>query len=163
MRIGLGYDVHKLVPGLPLILGGVNIPFHCGLEGHSDADVLVHAIIDACLGAAALGDIGIHFPDSDARYKNISSLFLLQKVSALLRDEGFQIENIDSVIVAQRPKLSPYYAQMISNIAKAAKLSPSRVNVKATTAEGLGFTGQELGLEAKAIVLLTSSAGKNII
>ena len=156
MRAGLGYDVHKLVEGLPLVLGGVNIPFHRGLEGHSDADVLCHAITDAVLGAAALGDIGIHFPDDDPRYNNISSLFLLQKAVHLCHGRGFSLVNIDSILVAERPKLAPYLYQMTVNLAETTGLPPSSICVKATTTEGLGFVGKEEGMEARAVVLLTS-------
>lgn len=163
MRVGLGYDVHKLVPGLPLILGGVNIPFHRGLKGHSDADVLSHAIIDAVLGAAALGDIGMHFPDNDSQYYKISSLILLQKAVYFCREKGFSPVNIDAVIAAERPKLAPYFHQMTVNLAETTGLPPSKICVKATTTEGLGFVGKEEGMEARAIVLLTSHQGKNII
>ena len=141
MRIGQGYDVHKLVQGRDLILGGVNIPYEKGLLGHSDADVLVHAVMDALLGAAALGDIGQHFPDTDPAYKGISSIELLKKVGELLDGEGYVVENIDATIIAQRPKLAQFRPQMAANIADALHLDVSRVRVKATTEEGLGFTG----------------------
>ena len=141
MRIGQGYDVHKLVEGRKLILGGVGIPYEKGLLGHSDADVLVHAVMDALLGAAALGDIGQHFPDTDPRYEGISSIELLKKVGELLEEKGYVVENIDATIIAQRPKLLNYRPKMAENIAQALHLDVSRVSVKATTEEGLGFTG----------------------
>ncbi|MDO4296817.1 MAG: 2-C-methyl-D-erythritol 2,4-cyclodiphosphate synthase [bacterium] len=158
MRIGQGYDVHKLTEGRDLILGGVKIPYERGLLGHSDADVLLHAVMDALLGAAALGDIGQHFPDSDAVYKGISSMELLRKVGLLLREHRYMVENIDATIVAQRPKLAPYRAQMAQNIAEALEISVSQVNVKATTEEGLGFTGSGEGISSQAIALLSSVA-----
>ena len=139
MRIGQGYDVHKLVEGRKLILGGVGIPYEKGLLGHSDADVLVHAVMDALLGAAALGDIGQHFPDTDPRYEGISSIELLKKVGELLEEKGYVVENIDATIIAQRPKLLNYRPKMAENIAQALHLDVSRVSVKATTEEGLGF------------------------
>lgn len=141
MRVGMGYDVHKLVEGRALILGGVNIPYEKGLLGHSDADVLLHAIMDALLGAAALGDIGKHFPDTDDRYKGISSIKLLGEVGKLLDEECYIIENIDATVIAQRPKLRDYIDTMRENIAKTLNIEVRRVNVKATTEEGLGFTG----------------------
>lgn len=141
MRVGMGYDVHKLVEGRDLILGGVNIPYEKGLLGHSDADVLLHAIMDALLGAAALGDIGKHFPDTDDRYKGISSIKLLGEVGKLLDEECYIIENIDATVIAQRPKLRDYIDTMRENIAKTLNIEVGRVNVKATTEEGLGFTG----------------------
>ncbi len=156
MRIGMGYDVHKLVPGRDLIMGGVKIPYEKGLLGHSDADVLLHAISDALLGAAALGDIGKHFPDSDLQYKGISSVLLLERVGALLEENCFFIENIDATIIAQAPKMRPYIDEMRENIARALFLDVSQVNVKATTEEGLGFTGSGEGISAQAICLLTS-------
>lgn len=155
MRIGQGYDVHKLVPERKLILGGVTIPYENGLLGHSDADVLVHAVMDALLGAAALGDIGQHFPDTDPAYEGISSIELLKKVGELLKDEGYIIENIDATIIAQRPKLAPYRPQMAKNIANALELPVNRVSIKATTEEGLGFTGSGEGISSQAITLLT--------
>lgn len=158
MRIGQGYDVHRLVEGRKLILGGVEIPYEKGLLGHSDADVLVHAVMDALLGAAALGDIGQHFPDTDPEYKGISSIKLLKHVGALLEEKGYVIENIDATIIAQRPKLAEYRPQMAANIAKALNLDPSRVGVKATTEEGLGFTGSGEGISSQAITLLTETA-----
>ena len=151
MRIGQGYDVHKLVQGRDLILGGVNIPYEKGLLGHSDADVLVHAVMDALLGAAALGDIGQHFPDTDPAYKGISSIELLKKVGELLDGEGYVVENIDATIIAQRPKLAQFRPQMAANIADALHLDVSRVSVKATTEEGLGFTGTGEGISSQAI------------
>lgn len=158
MRIGQGYDVHKLTENRPLILGGVTIPYEKGLLGHSDADVLVHAVMDALLGAAALGDIGQHFPDTDPAYKGISSIELLKKVGELLEEKGYVIENIDSTIIAQRPKLASYRPQMVENIAEALHLDRSRVSVKATTEEGLGFTGRGEGIASQAITLLTETA-----
>lgn len=154
MRIGTGYDVHKLVEGRELILGGVKVPHDKGLLGHSDADVLVHAIMDALLGAAALGDIGKHFPDTDATYKDVSSIELLKKVRLLLEDKLYMIENIDATIVAQKPKLAAYIPQMVENIAETLGISIDQVNVKATTEEGLGFTGEGLGFSANAVCLL---------
>ena len=154
LRTGIGYDVHRLTPNRKLILGGVDIPHPTGLQGHSDADVLTHAIMDALLGAAGMGDIGQHFPDSDAAYKNISSLCLLTKVGKLLAHEGWQIENIDTTVIAQAPKLSPYRDEMKRNIANALNLLPSAINIKATTEEGLGFTGTEQGIAAQAICLI---------
>ena len=155
MRIGQGYDVHKLVEGRELILGGVTVPYEKGLLGHSDADVLVHAVMDALLGAAALGDIGQHFPDTDPAYKGISSIALLEKVGALLEQHGYAVENIDATIIAQRPKLAAYRPRMAENIAAALHLQPDQVSVKATTEEGLGFTGTGEGISSQAIALLT--------
>lgn len=158
MRIGQGYDVHKLVEGRDLILGGVTIPYEKGLLGHSDADVLVHAIMDALLGAAALGDIGQHFPDTDPRYKGISSIELLKHVGTLLDENHYLIENIDATIICQRPKLAPYRPQMAANIAEALHLNIRQVSIKATTEEGLGFTGSGEGISSQAITLLTEVA-----
>lgn len=158
MRIGQGYDVHRLVEGRRLIIGGVDIPYEKGLLGHSDADVLLHAVMDALLGAAALGDIGQHFPDSDERYKGISSIELLKEVGKILRENGYMIENIDSTVIAQRPKLLPYRLQMAENIAAALGIEKEQVSVKATTEEGLGFTGTGEGISAQAIALLSSVA-----
>lgn len=155
MRIGQGYDVHKLVEGRDLILGGVTVPYEKGLLGHSDADVLVHAVMDALLGAAALGDIGQHFPDTDPKYKGISSIALLKEVGALLEKEGYIIENIDATIIAQRPKLAAYRPQMAKNIAEVLHLEVNQVSVKATTEEGLGFTGSGEGISSQAITLLS--------
>ena len=154
MRIGMGYDVHKLVEGRDLIMGGVQIPYEKGLLGHSDADVLLHAIMDALLGAAALGDIGKHFPDTDPAYKGISSIKLMEHVGNLLDEHGYVIENIDATIIAQRPKMRPHIDQMRENIAKALGIEKDQVNVKATTEEGLGFTGSGEGISSQAICLL---------
>ena len=154
MRIGMGYDVHKLVEDRKLILGGVEIPYEKGLLGHSDADVVVHAIMDALLGAAALGDIGKHFPDTDPKYKDISSIELLKHVGKLLDENNYRIGNIDATIICQRPKLAPYREQMIKNVAKALNTDTSEVCIKATTEEGLGFTGEGLGISSQAIALL---------
>lgn len=156
MRVGMGYDVHRLVEGRDLIIGGVTIPYEKGLLGHSDADVLLHAVSDALLGAAALGDIGKHFPDTDPAYKGISSVILLEKVGELLADKGFLIENIDATIIAQAPKMRPYIDSMRENIAKALQIDVSQVNVKATTEEGLGFTGVGEGISSQSVCLLTS-------
>ena len=158
MRIGQGYDVHRLVEGRKLIIGGVDIPYEKGLLGHSDADVLLHAVMDALLGAAALGDIGQHFPDSDERYKGISSIALLKEVGKILQENGYMIENIDSTVIAQRPKLLPYRPQMAENIAAALGIEKEQVSVKATTEEGLGFTGTGEGISAQAIALFSSVA-----
>ncbi|MDE7300456.1 MAG: 2-C-methyl-D-erythritol 2,4-cyclodiphosphate synthase [Lachnospiraceae bacterium] len=158
MRIGTGYDVHRLVEGRELILGGVKIPCERGLLGHSDADVLVHAVMDALLGAAALGDIGRHFPDSDESYRGISSLKLLEQVGALLQKEHYLVGNIDATIIAQRPKLAPFIELMRDNIAAVLGISRDQVNVKATTEEGLGFTGAGEGIAAQAVALLCSAA-----
>lgn len=154
MRIGHGYDVHRLTEGRKLIIGGVDIPFEKGLLGHSDADVLLHAISDALLGAAALGDIGKHFPDTDEAYKGADSLVLLKKTAELLKNEGYRIENIDSTVLAQNPKLSSYIQEMRENIADAVKLDVQRISVKATTEEKLGFTGEGLGIAAHAVCLI---------
>lgn len=156
MRIGSGYDVHRLCEGCPLIIGGVTIPYELGLLGHSDADVLLHAIMDSLLGAAALGDIGRHFPDTDASYKNISSLELLKKVKELIEDKLYFIENIDATIIAQKPKMAPYIPAMIEKISKTLGIKEDQINIKATTEEGLGFTGEEKGISANSICLLTS-------
>lgn len=153
-RIGHGYDVHRLVPDRALILGGVTVPYQKGLLGHSDADVLLHAICDALLGALALGDIGKLFPDSDARYKSIDSRILLSRTAELIREKGWQIGNIDATVVAQAPRLSPYITEMRKNIADTLKLSLDAVSVKATTEEHLGFTGEGLGIAAHAVCLL---------
>lgn len=156
MRIGFGYDVHRLAEDRKLILGGVEVPFEKGLLGHSDADVLLHAVIDALLGAAGLGDIGRHFPDTDPAYKGMSSIKLLSNVHELLKDKGFEIVNIDSTIVAQKPKLAKYIPAMTGNIAKTLNLNPAQVNVKAKTEEGLGFTGSGQGIKAYAVALIGS-------
>ena len=155
MRVGQGYDVHRLVSGRDLILGGVKVPHSKGLLGHSDADVLIHAICDACLGAAGLGDIGQHFPDSDPRYQGIDSRKLLRQVRALLEAREWRVENLDSTIVAQAPKLAPHIPQMVANIAADLEIVVSQVNVKATTTEKLGFAGREEGIAAYAVVLLS--------
>lgn len=154
MRIGLGYDVHKLVENRDLIIGGVTIPYEKGLLGHSDADVLVHAIMDSLLGAAALGDIGKHFPDTDDTYKGISSIKLLEHVGGLLKDNNYKIGNIDATIIAQKPKMLPHIPKMVENISSALKIEGNRVNVKATTEEGLGFTGSGEGISSQSICLL---------
>ena len=154
MRIGMGYDVHKLVDNRKLILGGVEIEYEKGLLGHSDADVVVHAIMDALLGAAALGDIGKHFPDTDPKYKGISSIELLKHVGKLLKENGYVIGNIDATIICQRPKLAPYREEMVQNVAKALEIETNQVCIKATTEEGLGFTGEGKGISSQAIALL---------
>ncbi|MEE3470674.1 2-C-methyl-D-erythritol 2,4-cyclodiphosphate synthase [Butyrivibrio hungatei] len=156
MHIGMGYDVHRLVPDRDLIIGGVKIPYEKGLLGHSDADVLLHAIMDALLGAAALGDIGKHFPDTDPKYKGADSLELMREVGRLLDENRFLIENIDATIIAQAPKMRPHIDEMRQNIADALGIELSQVNVKATTEEGLGFTGSGEGISSQAICLLTS-------
>lgn len=155
MRVGIGYDVHRLVEGRKLILGGVEIPHTLGLLGHSDADVLVHAVMDALLGAAALGDIGQHFPDTDPAYEGADSLLLLAHVGGLLAGEGYAVENIDATVIAQKPKLAPHIQKMRENIADTLHLELSQVNVKATTEERLGFTGREEGISAQAVCALT--------
>ena len=156
MRRGTGYDVHKLVEGRKLILGGVDIPYEKGLLGHSDADVLLHAIMDALLGAAGLGDIGLHFPDTDEKYKGADSIKLMESVRELLSDNGYVTGNIDATIIAQRPKLRPYIDQMRENIARAMGIDVSQVNVKATTEEGLGFTGSGEGMASQAVCTIES-------
>ena len=155
MRVGMGYDLHKLTENRDLILGGVKIPWEKGLLGHSDADVLLHAVMDALLGAAALGDIGKHFPDTDPKYKGISSVKLLIHVAELLRENGYQVGNIDATIIAQKPKMAPHIPQMRKNMAEALGIPESKINVKATTEEGLGFTGTGEGISSQAICLLT--------
>lgn len=154
MRVGMGYDVHRLEEGRKLILGGVEIPYEKGLLGHSDADVVVHAIMDALLGAAALRDIGTHFPDTDPQYCGVSSIMLLEKVGKLLEEERYIINNIDATIIAQKPKLMPFIGQMAENVARALNLEVNQVNIKATTEEGLGFTGQMEGISSQAICSL---------
>ena len=154
MRIGIGYDVHRLEKGELLVLGGVVIPFDKGLKGHSDADVLIHAIIDAILGSLNLGDVGILFPDTDERYRNISSMILLRRVMEILKEKKFRIVNIDSVIVAQKPKLKDYLPQMREKLSGALDINSELVSVKATTTEGLGFLGESLGISARAVVLM---------
>lgn len=162
MRIGHGYDVHKLVEGRKCIIGGVDIPHGMGLLGHSDADVLVHAIMDALLGAAALGDIGLHFPDTDPVYKGADSIKLLEHVGNLLEEKLFYIENIDATILAQAPKMRPHIDTMRANIAKALKIDISQVNVKATTEEGLGFTGAKEGIAAHAVCIIDSMMNQSV-
>ena len=157
MRIGQGWDVHALVPGRRLIIGGVPIPYHLGLLGHSDADVLLHAIIDAMLGAAGLGDIGTHFPDTDVRWKNADSLVLLAACASLLKEKGWRIQNLDSTVIAQAPKLAPHIPAMREQIAAALALAVTQINIKAKTAEKLGPVGQGQSIEAQAIVLLCSA------
>lgn len=154
MRIGMGYDVHRLTEDRKLVLGGVEIPYEKGLLGHSDADVLLHAVMDALLGAAALGDIGKHFPDTDPAYKGISSILLLKHVGGLLRSNGWKIGNIDATVIAHRPKLAPYIRNMCENIAEALDIDIDQINVKATTEEGLGFTGEGLGIASNAICIV---------
>ncbi len=156
MRVGMGYDVHRLVEGRDLILGGVKIPHALGLLGHSDADVLLHAIMDALLGAASLGDIGKHFPDTDPRYEGISSMELLKHVAGLIGEKGYLVENIDAVIIAQKPKMRPYIEEMERNIASVLNITAGQVNIKATTEEGLGFTGTEEGISSHAVCALTT-------
>ncbi|MBO7148839.1 MAG: 2-C-methyl-D-erythritol 2,4-cyclodiphosphate synthase [Clostridia bacterium] len=157
IRIGHGYDLHKLVPNRPLILGGVNIPYELGLLGHSDADVLYHAVMDAVLGALALGDIGRHFPDNDPALKDIDSAKLCTQVCGIMKSRGMKIGNIDATIIAQRPKLMPYIDTMRDNLARLFECPPERVNVKATTEEGLGVTGEGLAVSAHSVVLLTGA------
>ena len=154
MRVGLGYDVHKLVEGRKLIMGGVNVPHETGLLGHSDADVLVHAIMDSMLGALALGDIGKHFPDTDERYKGADSIELLRHVNNLIIEKGYTIGNIDATIIAQAPKMAPYIQSMRENIANVLNTNLDRINIKATTEEGLGFTGTKQGIASQSICLL---------
>ncbi|PAB57546.1 2-C-methyl-D-erythritol 2,4-cyclodiphosphate synthase [Anaeromicrobium sediminis] len=156
MRVGLGYDVHKLVEGRELIIGGVNIDYHLGLLGHSDADVLLHAIKDAILGAAALGDIGKHFPDTDPKYKGASSIELLKEVNRIVREKGYKVNNIDSTIIAQAPKMAPHIEKMRENIATSLGVDMDCINVKATTTEKLGFTGRKEGIAAEAIASIVS-------
>ena len=154
MRIGLGYDVHRLVDDRPLILGGVRIPFEKGLLGHSDADVLTHAVCDALFGAAGMGDIGEHFPDSDPQYKGVDSIFLLKQCLKLVRAEGYEVHNIDTTIIAQEPKLSSYKSIILKNLAGALDISTDRIAVKATTTEGLGFVGLGEGIAAMCVALI---------
>ncbi|MCY6484815.1 2-C-methyl-D-erythritol 2,4-cyclodiphosphate synthase [Clostridium aestuarii] len=155
MRVGMGYDVHKLTKNRKLILGGVHIPYSMGLLGHSDADVLLHAIMDSLLGAAALGDIGKHFPDTNSKYKGISSLLLLKQVGELLSENKYKIVNIDATIIAQNPKMAPHIHTMIKKIANTLEIAEDRINVKATTEEGLGFTGSGEGIASQSICLIT--------
>jgi 2-C-methyl-D-erythritol 2,4-cyclodiphosphate synthase len=151
MRVGLGYDVHRLVENRKLILGGVEIPFEKGLLGHSDADVLLHAIMDSLLGACALGDIGKHFPDTDNSFKGISSILLLKETGKLIEKAGYKINNVDATIIAQKPKMMPHIEQMRENISKALNIDIDKINIKATTEEGLGFTGEMLGISSQSI------------
>ena len=157
MRVGIGYDVHKFADDRKLILGGVDIPFEKGLFGHSDADVLVHAVMDAILGAAGMGDIGHLFPDTDPEFEGISSIELLKSVRKLLAANNYTVENIDAIIVAEQPKMAPYREQMITNIADALNIGEDRVNIKATTEEGLGFTGKGLGIASQAVAMIDDS------
>ena len=159
MRIGVGYDVHKLRSGRPLVIGGATIPFSKGLEGHSDADVLLHAVCDALLGAAGEGDIGMHFPDSDPRYKNANSLQLLNATVKIIRAQGLGVSNLDSTVFAEAPKLHPFREEMQHNIARTIGIDPRCINVKATTTEGLGYIGRGEGIAAMCVVLLVDSAG----
>ena len=154
MYIGIGYDTHRLVADRKLILGGVEVPYDKGLLGHSDADVLTHAICDAILGAAGLGDIGQHFPDTSDEFKGISSLILLEKVMEMIENEGFSVKNVDSIIIAEKPKLSPFFLEMRKNYSKILKIEYTKINVKGTTTEGLGFEGRSEGISAQAVVLL---------
>jgi 2-C-methyl-D-erythritol 2,4-cyclodiphosphate synthase len=155
IRIGFGYDAHRLVVGRDLILGGVNIPSDLGLQGHSDADVLIHAACDALLGAAGLGDLGRHFPDTDPELEGLSSVLILKKVANMVRHEGFEVQNLDTTVVAEAPKLAPYIEEMIAAIADALEVSPGQVSVKATTTEGMGFTGRGEGMAAYAVAALS--------
>ncbi len=154
IRIGHGYDVHKFAEDRRLVLGGVEVPFSLGLLGHSDADVLLHAVSDALLGAAGLGDIGKHFPDNSSEFKDIDSRILLRRVVALLEEKGYEIGNIDATVIAQKPKLSPFIAEMVGNIAADCKTAAENINIKATTEEGLGFTGEMLGIAAHAVCVI---------
>ena len=154
MRIGMGYDVHRLTEGRPLIIGGVNIPYEKGLLGHSDADCLTHAVMDALLGAAAMGDIGKHFPDTDEKYKGADSIELLRVVKSMLEEKGYKVGNVDATIIAQRPKMAPHIPEMIRIISEALEIDSGSVNIKATTEEGLGFTGEGLGISCQAVALL---------
>jgi len=160
MRIGLGFDAHRLAAGRPLILGGVEIPYHLGLQGHSDADVLTHALGDALLGAVGAGDLGTHFPDRDPAYKNISSLILLAKIIRLVQDRGFRPVNVDATVVAEAPRLSPHIPEMVAKLAPILGLAPDAVNIKATTTEQMGFTGRGEGIAAYAVVLVIEEGGK---
>lgn len=160
MFVGIGYDAHRLISGRKLVLGGVNIPYEMGLEAHSDGDVLVHAVMDSLLGACGLGDIGIHFPDSDAKYKDVSSIKLLTEVRKIMEKNGFRPVNVDAVIVAQAPRISPHSELMKVNIAEALALSPARVNIKATTTEKMGFEGRGEGISAQAIAAVETNGQK---
>ncbi len=163
MRIGMGYDIHRLIQGRDLVLGGVTIPFEKGLLGHSDADVLVHSMCDAILGAAGLGDIGLHFPDTDSKYKNIYSIELLVKTCKMIGRKGFSIINIDSTVFAELPKLSPFRERIQKNLAKNMEINPNRINVKATTTEGLGIIGKGKGIAAMSIVMINTLKSGEII
>lgn len=163
MRIGFGYDAHGLVPGRPLVLGGVTVPYECGLEGHSDADVIVHALCDAMLGAVALGDLGQHFPSSDERWRGVSSLVLLQQVTALLRERCYILSNADITIVAQRPRLAPHIAEMVQTLAATIGGEPGQISIKATTTDGLGFTGQGAGMAAYAVCLVRHEPSSEVL
>ena len=163
MRVGMGYDVHKLVEGRKLILGGVGIPYIYGLDGHSDADVLLHGIIDALLGAAALGDIGKHFPDTDMRYKGVSSIILLERVREIITEHGYIVNNIDATIVAERPKMAPYIPEMNQLIAATLQVELGQINIKATTTEGLGFAGKGAGIAAYAVVSIAKKDSSKCI
>lgn len=154
MRVGIGYDVHRLVPNRPLIIGGVHIPYQLGLDGHSDADVLIHAIMDALLGAAGQGDIGRHFPDSDQRYRGISSMKLLEQVRQIIARQHYKVNNIDAVIIAQAPKMAPYIKEMIANLAAILLVAEERINIKATTTEKMGFTGRGEGIAVQAVATI---------
>ena len=161
IRVGFGYDAHRLVDDRPLILGGVTIPYEQGLHGHSDADVLLHAICDALLGAAGLGDLGSHFPDTDPELKGVSSVALIKRVMEMIRAAGFEVQNLDSTVVAQEPKLAPHIQNMITTMADAMEVSPSQVSVKATTTETMGFTGSGEGIAAYAVAALKERVGNN--
>ena len=161
IRIGFGYDAHRLVAGRDLIIGGVNIPYNRGLQGHSDADVLIHAACDALLGAAGLGDLGSHFPDTDPELEGVSSIVILKRVAGMVRDRGLELENLDTTVVAEAPKLAPFVEKMIARIADALEVNPEQVSVKATTTEGMGFTGRGEGIAAYAVVVLTASQLEN--
>ena len=156
-RVGFGYDAHRLVVGRDLILGGVHIPYDRGLQGHSDADVLIHAACDALLGAAGLGDLGRHFPDTDPELEGVSSMVILKRVGAMVRNRGFELENLDTTVVAEAPKVAPFVEKMISRLADALEVKPEQVNVKATTTEGMGFTGRGEGIAAYAVAVLTAN------
>jgi 2-C-methyl-D-erythritol 2,4-cyclodiphosphate synthase len=158
IRVGMGYDAHRLVPSRPLILGGVEIPHSLGLAGHSDADALIHAIGDALLGAVAAGDLGRHFPDTDPAYKGIASIILLEKIVAVVQNRGYLVGNVDATVVAQAPKLAPHIAKMIARLAPVLQIDPANLNIKATTTEGMGFTGQGEGIAAYAVVLVEKSS-----
>ncbi len=163
MRIGHGYDVHRLVPGRKLIIGGVDIPYELGLDGHSDADVLLHAVMDALLGASAMGDIGGLFPDNEPKYKGIDSMLLLQEVVERITEKGYRLGNLDVTMIAQKPKMKPHIPQMIDNLARALRVAPSRINVKATTEERLGFTGSGEGMACHAVCLLEEREDKSYV